>query len=607
MDPVQKKPTHSFFSSSKKTISMFVLLVVAVAVPITLGLIKQNQDNRQNAAVSYECPAGSTQVGITSDTSCPICQTNGQQDRWTVAECSNLGGGAAPTCSNATDDCKDLSHSCGENESPVWQCKENSTGSAKHCAHTCTATQSTDLNLKSTVAQPGTATCENVTYTWDSVTNAVTYQIYRGTSSTVKTSDLVSTQSNTTTFTERVRPLGATYYVTVRAYSDTNNTLITEDQKSFTMPDSCTVDATTSIPPTNTRTPNGGVCQVNSDCESGFCDKPTAIGNGICKSPSGGGSNNPGPGSGGGKNPGTTGTVTPTPITYNPPKALRAYTLLDTDGDGTVSVGNPAQINVPITLKKGATVIQTVNTGTNGMAAFTIRESGVYTVTAANTIHAYNSPNPATVTYVANSDSQNVYFAVKSTVTPTATKTPTGTRAPSPTGTVTTTQPAGSMTLAIRATLPGIGSRTGDNTTPRNPSRPAQVQIFNTNNEQVKNATATLTYQNGTYSGSTNISGLSAGTYFIKVSMNNTLFTQLPGVTNLVVGNNTLASIELVPGDVNQDNNLNMVDHSIFISCYGQKQCPQDQKTKSDFNDDGVIDGKDYNILIRSFAIRSGD
>jgi hypothetical protein len=62
-----------------------------------------------------------------------------------------------------------------------------------------------------------------------------------------------------------------------------------------------------------------------------------------------------------------------------------------------------------------------------------------------------------------------------------------------------------------------------------------------------------------------------------------------------------------VPGDINQDNNLNMVDHSIFVGCYGQKPCPQDQKTKSDFNDDGVIDGKDYNILIRSFAIRSGD
>jgi hypothetical protein len=103
------------------------------------------------------------------------------------------------------------------------------------------------------------------------------------------------------------------------------------------------------------------------------------------------------------------------------------------------------------------------------------------------------------------------------------------------------------------------------------------------------------------------LTGVTGGIYYVKISMDNTLFTQIPGVVTLQIGNNILSQLTLIPGDLNQDNSLDMSDHSIFVGCYGEKECPAAEKTKSDFNDDGVIDGKDYNILIRSFAIREGD
>ena len=52
--------------------------------------------------------------------------------------------------------------------------------------------------------------------------------------------------------------------------------------------------------------------------------------------------------------------------------------------------------------------------------------------------------------------------------------------------------------------------------------------------------------------------------------------------------------------DLNNDNQLDILDYNILISCYGSKQCPPDQKAASDFNS-GQVDGVDYNIWLRNF------
>lgn len=160
------------------------------------------------------------------------------------------------------------------------------------------------------------------------------------------------------------------------------------------------------------------------------------------------------------------------------------------------------------------------------------------------------------------------------------------------------------INLSISATMPGIGNLTGDNSSPVRSTRIGEIEIFNVQNESVKKTEANLTYQSGTYKGVVELDNFQSNTYYLKLKFDNTLLRQLPGVFELKTGNNVLPAVELVPGDLNKDNELNMGDYSVFLSCYGDKSCPE--KTQADFNDDGVVDGIDFNILIRSFAIQSG-
>lgn len=240
------------------------------------------------------------------------------------------------------------------------------------------------------------------------------------------------------------------------------------------------------------------------------------------------------------------------------------------------------------------------------------------TVAAAPTSTPTNTPtktptNTPTVTVSAPVGGNNSTVTSTPTNTPTATSTPTRTPTTpvNPTATRTptatpTTNPQ-QMTLKLSATLPGIGSGTGNNANPKRTTRTGSVEIYNTQNVKVKEGETSFTYQGGVYSGTIEMTNAPAGTYYVKMKFDNTIFQQLPGVYNLTLGANTLPTVALAPGDLNQDNNLNMQDYSIFVSCYGEKECEASSKQMSDFNDDGIIDGIDYNILIRSFAIRSGD
>lgn len=64
---------------------------------------------------------------------------------------------------------------------------------------------------------------------------------------------------------------------------------------------------------------------------------------------------------------------------------------------------------------------------------------------------------------------------------------------------------------------------------------------------------------------------------------------------------------EVIIGDIAPsgagDNIMNISDYSAFVECFGEKanssNCPE--KTSADLDDNGVIDGVDYNILFKSF------
>ena len=195
----------------------------------------------------------------------------------------------------------------------------------------------------------------------------------------------------------------------------------------------------------------------------------------------------------------------------------------------------------------------------------------------------------------------------------TNTPTPTGTPIPTPTVTI----GPNDIGARIQVTMPGIGTQVGDNRNPLNPNRTGDVQLYNTANQIVatKSATFTVNTQN-TASSSAYIytalvnfgSTLPEGFYYVASDLNNTLITLIPGVLDIKKGPTGVATAPataLIPGDLDRNNILDMRDYTLFVACYGTKPCAQ--KTLADFNDNGTVEPVDYNILLRSFAIRVGD
>ena len=61
----------------------------------------------------------------------------------------------------------------------------------------------------------------------------------------------------------------------------------------------------------------------------------------------------------------------------------------------------------------------------------------------------------------------------------------------------------------------------------------------------------------------------------------------------------------LVSGDINQDNEINLLDYNMILSCYGDADC--DAKILADLNEDGQIGELDLSILFAEFVKGVGD
>lgn len=192
---------------------------------------------------------------------------------------------------------------------------------------------------------------------------------------------------------------------------------------------------------------------------------------------------------------------------------------------------------------------------------------------------------------------------------PTATRTPTTTPTPTPPVATPTISP-NEARVAIELLLPGIGSNAalGQNSNPVVRNHTVELQIFNSQNQKVKDSQGTVSYDAQTFSFKGTVSlgpALETGIYIIKARLNNTLWKSL-GIVNIVAGQTSSASqARLVSGDLDQNNELNLFDYNTMLSCYGASQC--DKKTQSDLNIDGKVDEQDLNILYAGFAKRQGD
>lgn len=212
---------------------------------------------------------------------------------------------------------------------------------------------------------------------------------------------------------------------------------------------------------------------------------------------------------------------------------------------------------------------------------------------------------------------------------PTITPITTITRGPTP-----TTDPT-KTTLTLSLLFHGIGSA-GDlqndsgelsNKIPLNQERTLNVQLVNEDNQLVATKLVTAFYNSdkGTFDSHYVFNDpLPEGDYIVKVKTEPYLRKLMPGFMTIQPGRkNVMDTTELIAGDINGDNAINILDYNILYDCgYGaidplpivnnksafhNKRCKShDNKNNADLNDNGIINAPDYNLFLRELSAGLG-
>lgn len=187
------------------------------------------------------------------------------------------------------------------------------------------------------------------------------------------------------------------------------------------------------------------------------------------------------------------------------------------------------------------------------------------------------------------------------------------------------TEPLGKVRFDLNVILHGRGIG-GDNANPSgnafsnknpvNPTQKASLAIFDTTNQLVATATGQVTYNSssGTYVGtvSTN-TDVPAGYYNMKVTVDRHLTRLVPGIQSIQENTTTtVKSVDLITGDTNRDNKLDIRDYNNLLDCYSDIgpaiSCDDLAKQKdSDINDDSKVNQFDYNLFLRELSTQPGE
>lgn len=259
-----------------------------------------------------------------------------------------------------------------------------------------------------------------------------------------------------------------------------------------------------------------------------------------------------------------------------------------------------------------------------------------------------NTPLPTPTKTVSSPTATTMPAAtVRPTQTPAATTAPVSTTVPTtvvvqPTAIVvptavtvssapTTVPPATTLVgpgISYAFALPGIGQTAG-NYSPAHPSKqvtlyiyPASANVKDTNTQPVSTSTTQALYDNNSSSATYGMfavtkadlgSNVPAGSYQIAFQTNQTTKTLIKDSTTSQAG--TIFQVspgQVAPqspqvkdvhiGDLNGDNTIDIKDYNLFVNCFGSKATSADCSVAqaSDFNDDSVIDGIDYILMLES-------
>lgn len=246
--------------------------------------------------------------------------------------------------------------------------------------------------------------------------------------------------------------------------------------------------------------------------------------------------------------------------------------------------------------------------------------SGTKAVSGSQSTGSLTSSKTYTLTCSGPGGSVTKSVTVTVGAAPTATPTPTPTKIPTPTA----TPVPKATTFSLNVFLHGIGN-SGDNANPtahslsnKNPirkSRAVQVEIYNNSDTLILSRSGTLAYDStsGSYKGTVDMgTTLSSGSYIVRVKSPYYLKRRISGIVMINAGTQqTLPTITLVTGDINNDNSLSILDYNILIGCYSDFapaiSCTAAQKTAADVTDDGKVEQFDYNLFLRDLSVQTGD
>ena len=165
------------------------------------------------------------------------------------------------------------------------------------------------------------------------------------------------------------------------------------------------------------------------------------------------------------------------------------------------------------------------------------------------------------------------------------------------------------------------------NKSPVHPQRNLDVEVYDTNNQIVASTSAAVTYDSatGTVIGALGLGTIPAGNYNFKIKTDRYLRRLVPGIAQIKVNEaNPLPATQMVAGDTNGDNFLNILDYNALLDCgYGElnplpaadpnskfntTQCSVHTPVENvDLDDNGVVNSYDYNLFLRELSVQNGD
>lgn len=324
-------------------------------------------------------------------------------------------------------------------------------------------------------------------------------------------------------------------------------------------------------------------------------------------------------------------TYDPTKVQLNTANPFTLNTAVFSSVEGPITTANSVAQSVSIGSDPTKAIQQPTKIGTVNFTAIAPTTGGTTTIAFGNLSQALSAGagDQASQNILASTTPATILInGTAAPITP-GTGTPSATIVPLPT--------VEGTAVSFNLFLHGVGAA-GDNPNPTgndlsnknpvHPQRNVQVEVYNTDNQIVASASAPVNYDpgTGTFTGTMGLgNSVGAGNYSFKIKTDRYLRRLVPGIQQIQTNQvNPLPDTQLVAGDTNGDNFLNVIDYNALLDCgYGELNPLPQADANSKFNtdackahkpvinvdidDNGVVNSFDYNLFIRELSVQNGD